>query len=409
MSSISPSSSLSFSTLRSSSCGNGSGLPLASMMILLWTPPHWSKELSYVYFLLVIMLFDTIYTVNSLNLTSLFPEMYQSEEERAQANTMRQILLMVGLIVAAITPTLFIEELTGSGESNGVDTVTVGQYQIAGVVLAVVVFLCYAFGLRWGVKERPTFESDHLSVPESKTAFIQCLKNRNFQWFLLCNLANWYVLMMLSAIVPLYAEIVLEDAPTELIGVMLGITFISAIIFMSLWRKIADRLQDLRMAWMLSQTSWIVCLVPFFIVTNAWVAVICFFFLGIGLAGAFYLKDLIVSDIVDEDELVTGVRREGAYYGVNAFVMRLSTIAVFVSIALVLGGFGLEEFISPESATAEQFEDFRFGLRLLFVAFPALALLIGILTISRYDLYGSKLQKIKTELHQLHQKKDAKA
>ena len=57
--------------------------------------------------------------------------------------------------------------------------------------------------------------------------------------------------------------------------------------------------------------------------------------LGIGLSGSLYLKDLIVSDIIDEDEVTTGVRREGAFYGVNAFIMRLAVIFVFLSIFLV--------------------------------------------------------------------------
>jgi GPH family glycoside/pentoside/hexuronide:cation symporter len=86
----------------------GSFIPLSALMILLWTPPYWDINLSYFYFLLIIVLWDTIYTTNSLNLTSLFPEMYQTEEDRAKANNFRQILLIMGLLIAFIVPTLII-------------------------------------------------------------------------------------------------------------------------------------------------------------------------------------------------------------------------------------------------------------------------------------------------------------
>ena len=34
-------------------------------------------------------------------------------------------------------------------------------------------------------------------------------------------------------------------------------------------------------------------------------------------------RDIVLSDVIDEDELRTGQRREGSYFGVNAFVERL--------------------------------------------------------------------------------------
>ncbi|GAH22290.1 unnamed protein product, partial [marine sediment metagenome] len=49
-----------------------------------------------------------------------------------------------------------------------------------------------------------------------------------------------------------------------------------------------------------------------------------FFLIGVGLSGSLYIIDLIVADIIDEDEVVTGIRREAGYYGVNALIMRFS-------------------------------------------------------------------------------------
>lgn len=376
-------------------------IPLSAMMIFLWTPPYWDANLSYIYFLFIIVLFDAIYTTNSLNLTSLFPEMYQTEKERASANNWRQLLLIAGLLIAFLTPTMVIQDLTGGSNQDS----TISEYQMAGFILAILVFLCYFFGIKWGVRERPEFRDDSQSVPDWKAAFLHTLKNRNFQFFLVANTCNWYVFGILPTIVPLYAKAILEGIPTYLVGILLGFTFVFAAIFVNLWKYLGNKMQDLRRTWMLSMAVWILGLIPFFFINDWLIALFSFAFLGVGLSGSLYLKDLIVSDIVDEDEVKTGVRREGAYYGVNAFIMRLAVIAVFVSIAVVFSGFGWANYFLPETVTVNQLENFRFGLRLLFFPFPAATLVIAIIFISRYNLVGEKLKSVKSQLVSLHEQK----
>ncbi|MFX1284983.1 MAG: MFS transporter [Promethearchaeota archaeon] len=383
----------------------GSFIPLSAIMILIWTPPFWNEFWSYIYFLGIIVLWDAIYTTNSLNMTSLFPEMYQTEEERAKANNYRQIFLIIGLLISFIVPTLIIADLKGETDR----TATIGQYQLAGVVIGLIVFLCYFIGIRGGAfRERPEFEDDALNVPDWKNAFLHTLKNRYFQIFVIANTFNWYIFGILTTIAPLYATSVLQDIPTFLVGILLGFTFISAAFFVNLWKYVGNRLRDLRKTWMISLAVLVLGLLPFFVIDDWILGIICFCFLGIGIAGSLYLKDLIMSDIIDEDELRTGVRREGAYYGVNAFIMRLSIILVFVSIALVFSGFGWEQYFGA-NVDPQKLEDFRLGLRLLFSIFPVVASLLSIFIINYFSLYGEKLLDVKDKLKEIHQAKIDKA
>lgn len=379
----------------------GSFIPLSAIMILIWTPPFWDINLSYLYFLGIIVLWDAIYTTNSLNLTSLFPEMYQTEEERAKANNYRQMFLIAGLLIAFIVPTLIITDL--KGETN--QSLTITQYQLAGVVIGIIVFFCYLAAIRGGgFRERPEFEKDALSVPDWKNAFFHTLKNRNFQIFVAANTFSWYVFGILTTIAPLYATSVLQNIPTFLVGFLLGFTFISAAIFVNFWKYVGKRLGDLRKTWMISLAVLILGLLPFFFIDDWILGIICFSFLGIGISGSLYLKDLLMSDIIDHDEIRTGVRREGAYYGVNAFIMRLSIILVFVSIAIVFSGFGWAEYFG-EAVDPQKLEDFRLGLRLLFSIFPAIASLLTLIIINFFGLYGEKLETVKEKLRDLHQTK----
>lgn len=135
---------------------------------------------------------------------------------------------------------------------------------------------------------------------------------------------------------------------------------------------------------------WILTLIPFLLISDVIIAFVTFALVGIGLFGSLYLKDLIVSDIVDDDEIQTGVRREGAYYGTNALIMRLAVILVFLSINLVFNYVGWAVF-TPEAATPE----ILLGLRLLMAVFPMIALTIAIAAISRYPLHGDRLKEMK--------------
>ena len=46
-------------------------------------------------------------------------------------------------------------------------------------------------------------------------------------------------------------------------------------------------------------------------------------------------RDVVMSVIIDVDEIETGVRHEEAYYGVNTLIIRLSTVAVALSLAIL--------------------------------------------------------------------------
>ena len=114
-----------------------STIPLALIMFFLFTPPLTSAEVSFIYFVLIIIAFDGIYTMMSLNHTSLFPEMYVSDEERASVSSMRRILTVVGLIFAFVLPTLIIADLTNKHGYS----FTLSQYQMTGAILGAIVLI----------------------------------------------------------------------------------------------------------------------------------------------------------------------------------------------------------------------------------------------------------------------------
>lgn len=83
---------------------------------------------------------------------------------------------------------------------------------------------------------------------------------------------------------------------------------------------------DLNIQLIISSLFYAVALIPLWFSNTFTSAVLSTAFLGIGLSGILLL-DVFISDVVDEDELRTGARREGMYFGINGFMIRLGISA----------------------------------------------------------------------------------
>ncbi len=371
-------------------------IPLGIVTFLLFTPPFPigpANQLgNFIYFFIIILVFELIYTSFSLNYTSLFPEVFMSNEERTKGNNIRQIFTIIALIFAFILPGLVISDYT-LPES-------LPQYQQFGIIAGIIIIAAAIVLLFLGPKERPEFQNDYKKAFSFFGTIKYCLKSKSFRWYIICETANWFVFGMLPTIVPLYSKYVLNVTNAFLASVLLGLTFISATIFITiLWRPIVRKFGN-RTSWMISMLVWIFGLLPFMFIGDFTSGLIAFFLLGIGLAGSLYIIDLVVADIVDEDEIETGMRREAGYYGVNAFILRFSNVLVIVAIGSVFSTVGWTTF-----EAIPLIDDVVLGLRLLMFLFPAIALAIAIFAIYKYPLYGDKLKRVKEMLKEIHEEK----
>lgn len=77
---------------------------------------------------------------------------------------------------------------------------------------------------------------------------------------------------------------------------------------------------------------------------------------GIGISAAYTLPDALFADVIEWDELRTGRRQEGIYFGVRAFIRKVAgALVIFVTLqALGWSGYqtppeGVTQFAQPES------------------------------------------------------------
>jgi len=374
--------------------------PIALILFLLFTPPaSWGfTDIigNYIYFLVIIIVFELFFTMYDINYTALYPEIFITEEERTKGNNVRQLFAIFGLIAAFIMPGLFISSYTSPQP---------GEYPLYGVIVAIVVIIPGLLFIKFSPKERVEFREDYKSAPSFFNTLKFCVKSKSFMRYIPAEIANWFVYGMLPVIVPLYGEFILGFEDPLMISLLLGATFLSAALFMTLlWKPLVQKLGP-RKSWLISMSIWIITLAPLFFLNSTMpflevIAFIVFFLIGIGLSGSLYIIDIVIADIVDEDEVKTGTRREGGYYGVNIFFQRFATVFVFIIIGPV--------FLIADWGKFNPLNIPEFELRSLMFIYPAIALIIAIIAIYFYPLDGDVLKQVKEQREKIHQEKKSK-
>lgn len=374
-------------------------IPLSITFFLLWIPPvGWRDVPLLIYFLAFVLLFDLLWTIVVMNWTALFPEMVPAERQRATVSAYRQLFSLVGLMVGVALPPL----LVGEAWQNRTGMA---------LLLAGATAVFFALSLV-GSKERPEFRHDE-PLP-LRDALKATVTNRDFLYFLGANLLIQYVFLALTSTVPFYAKYVLGiQAATEFLGLALDVgmqnslllaaAFVVALPGMGLWTLLARRWgawRTLRAACLVGAAGLLIFFWPQTFAQGVTATAV----FGLPLAGLLMLPDLLIADAVDADELATGARREGLYFGMNGFVIRFAfTIQGLVTGAVLT----LTGYVAPTADVLNPVQPAAalLGLRWMLAGIPALALLLAFFLLRGYSLRGERLVQVQTAVADLHARK----
>ena len=103
------------------------------------------------------------------------------------------------------------------------------------------------------------------------------------------------------------------------------------------------------------------------------------FLSGIGFGATLAIPSAIQADVIDYDELLTGERREGQYIGWWSISKKM---AAAVGIGAGLSLLGIAGYVP----NAEQTENVRFMLRVLYALVPSILNLIGLTIALAYPI-----------------------
>jgi GPH family glycoside/pentoside/hexuronide:cation symporter len=363
-------------------------IPMLIIEIILWLPPvptPGNQFPTFLYLLIMLICYDTFYTMIALPYDSLFPELYTTVKERSEVNSIKQILAIVGLLAAALVPGFIVDSNTES-------------YLMNGIVTSIIVAVTLIVSLKWGVVERKEFKLDYQQSFKFFEGIKYSLKNKSFVLYTLIFFLYEYVILLLANLVQIFGNQVLGATPFET-SIIMGILYIVGGVSVVLWRWLDLKIGS-RKGLAISVVAYFFASLPLMFIEVYGIAVVVACFMGIGFGGMIYFVYLIIADVIDEDELKSGTRHEGTFFGVTDFFMRLSMILSIVTIGFVFVQIGWEEYTSAINV--------KFGLQFLFIVIPGIALGLLLLCLYFYPFTKSKVEEIKSQLIKLHEEKGRK-
>jgi GPH family glycoside/pentoside/hexuronide:cation symporter len=186
------------------------------------------------------------------------------------------------------------------------------------------------------------------------------------------------------------------DAGEAFGSVILGVAFIVSAITLELWRRVIANRFEARTTLMIANGVMAISVIPLGFAPNTTTAAIASAGLGLGLAGLILIGDVIVADVIDEDEVKTGQRREGMYFGMSKFIMKLSGSIVALWFGWIAPAYGYNSAldIQPETVSA--------GFRVFMTVPVIVSSILAIIALFFYPLYGERLKTVKDTLVSRH-------
>ena len=365
---------------------------LAITFILVWlVPPDADQVVQFVWMLITMLLYDTCYTIIGLVHGALMPEISESDSERAQLNISSTLFGLVGTLLGFMLPDLFRPKEVSSSS----DLLTLKMALIAIALIAA--FLIILTTLH--VKERKEFSA--VDKPLTLWPSLKyTLTSKSFLIFVAMNFMGTFMMSISMGAVYYMADYVTRSSAT----IMLAYIFIPMAVGVPLTR--------LAIKWwgvLKSQQIYLVisglalCSLALLPVDLLWLG---FLFTGFGMSGMQAITYLLLGQVIDEDEVRTGVRREGAFYGANALITKpAQSIAIWLTaFVLELSGFVTRE-ANNNQIFLDQSQSAVFGIRSVVGLIPGITLMIGAFILTWYPLKGKYLLEVKTKILEMHVEK----
>jgi len=348
-----------------------------AFMLLWWVPPFTNNFLLMLYYLFAYILFDTAFTFVFIPYGSLTPELTQDYDERTQLNGFRMGVSMAGGLIAAffvpVIASMFSEEKTG--------------YLVMALIFGFLAMLPYLL-LFFTVKEKyPETTSSDLSIIQS---FFYTWKNRAFRFAAGIYMTAWMTVAMVSALFIYYVTywMKMESQLEYLLAVVQLAAFICIPIIVKLANKMGKtKAYIFSMAWLTA----VMLSLAFLPSTAGKLIYLIAALAGLGIAAAHVIPWSIIPDVVDDDELRTGHRREGTFYGYMVFLQKAGTAIILALIPWILSLTGYVANQPQNSATTT-------AIRLMMGLLPTILLSISMLLAWKYPITREKFAKLRKEI-----------
>jgi GPH family glycoside/pentoside/hexuronide:cation symporter len=373
--------------------------PFGLSFVMLWSAPNWDSQIGLLlYVTLAFMISDTLTTLVAVPYLSLTPELTQDYDERTSLSSFRTVFQLLSAMTVVIIAPMVVDAVILGGGSQQQGFITAGA--IFGAIGSLPLFFIGLF-----VRERfASEEQEQETIPFRETLRL-AWQNVPFRYAAGIYMFNWSAVDMVAITFPFFllywvaqgdllAKINILGVDLALESAFFGVMMFVCVLFVPFWLWFAKRRNKIQ-AYIVGMSAWIIVQALIFTIQPgdiSWLLTIAAL-AGIGVSAAYILPDSILPDVIEWDELRTGRRQEGIYYGIRTLIRKLTGAGVIFITLQVLGWSGYQS--PPVDATQfTQPDSVLLSIRLM-VSFIGVAILLGTIIIAwSYPLSREKYARI---------------
>jgi len=377
-----------------------------AFLILWWTPPFESQVLLMITVMLAYALSDTLQTLVIVPFHALTPEMTPDYDERTSLAGYRMFFNFLASIVTAMAAPMIVTAVMSRGGTSQ------QGYILAAAVFGASAAIPYLL-IFFSVRERSGKDTPREIVTMREIIRV-AWKNIPFRYATLLYMLNWVAFDLTGVVLP-YLLIywigkgdLLAKVPglgLPIASAVLGFMMITATLVLPFWIWLSKRIGK-RRSFVYALALWAVLLlvIPFVPQGAYALTLVLAVAIGISVSAAHVLPDAIFPDVIEWDELRTGKRHEGIYYGAKNFIRKLTTaFAIFVALQ-VLGWLGYAA--PPKGATAfTQPSSALWGIRILIGPVGAVLLIATAVVTWLYPLDKERFNRVRRLLERRRAKR----
>lgn len=372
-------------------------LPALITYLMMWNSfgisGKFGSTATMVYYIIVYILFKTVYTFVIVPHTAMLPEIAPEYSLRTQYNAVRTVMDAVASYSSFLISALFFGLFTTEEFSPA----SKGKFGVMGLVLCLWISLPLIFTYKF-TSERST-ENDEVepfNIREFFGRYSNIFRNRAFRLYFAFGFFTMLSSCFVSNSSYYFLSNVMQQANnynmiTTISGIAEAVGFFPAYMFSIKKTKqlpakvlIPVAMAALFITWFIDASS-----------SPVYMFVVEFLY-GLGLAGMSSVQNNIFPDVTDVDEMITGERREGTISTFASFVKKFVNGFASLGVGLLLSAFGFDTALSGPEQTPTALR----GVRLSYSVMPIIFLAASVAVIFCYKMTREDHALIKRAIEQ---------
>ncbi|MBN2223583.1 MAG: MFS transporter [Deltaproteobacteria bacterium] len=342
----------------------------------------------FLWVMVVYIVLCTTYSTVNIPYSSLTPELTTDYHERTSLNGYRFGFAVIGTLLGAGAAL----PIVGIFADKNVGFVAMGA--IFGIVMSVTALIT-VFSVKEPEKVRPA-QMDFFKT------YLAVFKNKPYLFILFAYVLHILAITAVSGIAIYYFKYIhgAEAKTTIAILILLGTAMLFIPVSVMLSKKIGKKLvYGGGMVWVA-----FVLMLLFLFGHKEPIAYsyIMMFVMGIGFGFTYALPYAIVPDAIEYDYLKTGQRREGAFYGIWTWALKIGQAFAALSMGWVLSLMGYVADKMPQAPSAE------LGIRLFLGPIPAAVFVTASIVLYFYPINEKRYEEILAEIAKMEKKSGKK-